>query len=307
MSFQVKKVRQTETFGEFIIEPLPQGYGHTLGNALRRVLFTSLLGTAITQVKIGGVKHRFSTLEGMKEDVIELLLNVKQIRLKYEGEKPIHLHLEKSGPGIIKAEDVQTPGGVEIVNKELVLANLADRKSKLKMQMVAERGFGYLPVEGRKSDKLGTILLDAIFSPIKMVNYKVESTRVGRRTDLDKLILEITTDGTIKPHQALKEAAKVLTDFFNQIIKPKAVPLKIEETGTVSDEVLKLTVEELELPTRIVNALRKAGYETVRDLAAATVVDLSKVKNLGEKSVKIIYAGLAKKKITPVEVEKKEK
>ncbi len=297
--FQIKKIKQTNNFGQFIIEPLPQGYGHTLGNALRRVLLTSLPGTAITQVKISGVKHKFSTVEGMKEDVVELLLNLKQVRIKYEGEKPVKLHLEKSGPGQVKAGDIQTPAGVEIINKDLILANLADRKSKLKMEMTAERGYGYLPAEERKSEKLGVIILDAIFSPIIRVNYKVEQTRVGKQTDLDKLILEIHGDGTTQPQQALKEAAKTLISFLNQIVKPKEVVVEEKKVQASPDHVLKLTVEELELPTRIANALRKAGYETVGDLARASKNTLSSVKNLGEKSLNIIWSTLVKKGIKP--------
>jgi len=298
-NFQIKKIKQTEGFGRFSIEPLPQGYGHTLGNSLRRVLLTSLPGTAITQVKISGVRHKFSTLGGMKEDVIELLLNLKQVRIKYEGEKPVKLHLEKSGPGQVRAGDIQAPAGIKIVNKDLILANLADRKSNLKMEMIAERGFGYLPAEERKSERLGVIILDALFSPITRVNYKVEATRVGRRTDLDRLILEINTDGTIKPQQALKEAAKTLISFLNRILKPKELLVEKKKEQIPLNDTFRLTVEELELPTRIVNALRKAGYETVGDLVRANKADLSSVKNLGEKSLNIIWSVLVKKGISP--------
>lgn len=295
--FQIKKIKQTENFGQFAIEPLEQGYGHTLGNSLRRVLLTSLPGTAITQVKISGVKHKFTTLEGMKEDVIELVLNLKQVRIRYNGEKQIKLQIEKTGPGEVKAGDIKTPGGAEIVNKDLILAHLADKKSKLKIEMVAEKGFGYLSAEERKSEKLGVIPVDASFSPIYRVNYKIEATRVGRRTDLDKLILEIFTDGTIKPQEALKESAKIIIAFFNQIVEPKKVPVEKKKEQVVS-ETMKLTVEELELPTRIVNALRKTGYGSVSDLAATTVGELSKVKNLGEKSIKTVQAALAKKGVS---------
>jgi len=298
-NFQIKKIKKTSNFGQFSIEPLPQGYGHTLGNALRRVLLTSLPGVAITQVKISGVKHKFSTLPGMKEDVVELLLTLKQVRINYKGEKSIKLHLDKTGPGQVKAGDIQTPAGVEIVNKDLVLANLADDKSKLKMEMIAERGYGYLPIEERKTEKLGVIILDAIFSPVIRVNYKVEATRVGRQTDLDRLILEIFTDGTIDPQRALEEAAKTLVCFLNQIIKPKRISVG-EKKGLVSpQEIFKLTLEEIEIPTKIANTLKKAGYETVGDLVRAKKVDLISVKNLGEKSLNIILSVLKKKGISP--------
>jgi len=293
--FQIKKTKVNQETTQFTIEPLPQGYGHTLGNALRRVLLISLPGTAITEIKIGGVKHKFSTLKGLREDVIELILNIKQVRIKYAGEKPVKLQLEKTGPGQVTAGDIKTPAGVEIINKDLVLGNLADKTSKLKIEMVAEKGYGYLPTEERKSDKLGVLIIDASFGPIRLVNYKVEATRVGRKTDLDRLILEVTSDGTIKAEEALKTSAKVLIAFLNQIVDPKKMPVsKKKDEGQVL-ETMKLTVEELELPTRIVNALRRGGYGTVAELLAASNQDLTKVKNLGEKSIKIVQAALAKK------------
>jgi len=293
--FNIKTEQENAEFGKFVIEPLEQGFGHTLGNSLRRVLLTSLPGAAITQIKINGVKHKFSTLEGMSEDVVDLILNLKQVRLKYEGEKPIKLELDKNGPGQIKAGDIKTPANIQVINKDHVLASLADKKSRLKIEMVVEKGFGYLPAETRKSDKLGVIFLDAAFSPVRKVNYQVEATRVGQRTDFDKLIMEITTDGTIKPKEALKSSAKILIAFFNQVVQPKKMDVKEEKKPQIDDEVTKLTLEELDLPTRIVNALRRTGYGTVSDLMAIKLADLAKIKNLGEKSIKIIQSALAKK------------
>jgi len=299
-NFKIKKIKTTSNFGQFSLEPLPQGYGYTLGNALRRVLLTSVPGAAITEVKISGVKHKFSTLPGMKEDVIELLLNLKEVRIRYEGEKPIKLYLDKTGPGEVKAGDIEVSGGAEVVNKNLVLANLADSKSRLKMEMVVEKGYGYLPSEERKSNKLGLIILDAIFSPVTRVNYKVETTRVGGKTDLDRLVLEINTDGTVDPYEVLKHGAKTLVFFFNQILNPKDFPSEEKNrTRQSSPEVLKLTIEELELPTRIINALQKAGYQTVGKLVKARKSDLASIKNLGEKSLEIILETLAKKGIKP--------
>jgi len=293
--FNIKAEQENAEFGKFVIEPLEQGFGQTLGNSLRRVLLTNLPGAAITQIKVNGAKHKFSILEGMNEDIVDLILNLKQVRLKYEGEKPVKLELDKDGPGQVKAGDIKTTANVEIINKDQVLANLADKKSRLKIEMVVERGFGYLPAENRKSDKLGVIFLDAAFGPVKRVNYQVEATRVGQRTDFDKLIMEITTDGTIKPKEALKASAKILIAFFNQVVQPKKMDIKEEKKPQVDDEVMKLTLEELDLPTRIVNALRKTGYGTVSDLMAIKLDDLAKVKNLGEKSIKIVQAALAKK------------
>jgi DNA-directed RNA polymerase subunit alpha len=303
--FNIKTEQENAEFGKFVIEPLEQGFGHTLGNSLRRVLLTSLPGAAITQIKINGVKHKFSTLEGMSEDVVDLILNLKQVRLKYEGEKPIKLELDKNGPGQIKAGDIKTPANIQVINKDHVLASLADKKSRLKIEMVVERGFGYLPAETRKSDKLGVIFLDAAFSPVRRVNYQVEATRVGQRTDFDKLIMEITTDGTIKPKEALKSSAKILIAFFNQVVQPKKMDVKEEKKPQIDDEVTKLTLEELDLPTRIVNALRRTGYGTVSDLMAIKLADLAKIKNLGEKSIKIIQSALAKKGVNWQPGEKK--
>lgn len=303
--FNIKTEQENAEFGKFVIEPLEQGFGHTLGNSLRRVLLTSLPGAAITQIKINGVKHKFSTLEGMSEDVVDLILNLKQVRLKYEGEKPIKLELDKNGPGQIKAGDIKTPANIQVINKDYVLASLADKKSRLKIEMVVERGFGYLPAETRKSDKLGVIFLDAAFSSVKRVNYQVEATRVGQRTDFDKLIMEITTDGTIKPKEALKSSAKILIAFFNQVVQPKKMDVKEEKKPQIDDEVTKLTLEELDLPTRIVNALRRTGYGTVSDLMAIKLADLAKIKNLGEKSIKIIQSALAKKGVNWQPGEKK--
>jgi len=296
--FQVKKEKETADFGRFVISPLEQGYGNTLGNALRRVLLTSLPGAAVTQVKITGVRHQFSTLEGLKEDIIEFILNLKQLRIKYEGEKPAKLTLDVTGPREVKASDIKAPAKVEIINKDHVLGNLANKKNKLKAEIVVESGFGYSPAEERKSEKLGIISVDASFSPIKKVNYRVEATRVGRRTDLDRLIFEISTDGTIKPREALKRAASILLAYFNQVVSPKKAP-KVKKKATIASlGMLELTVEELDLPTRIANALRKGGYGTLGDLTAATREDLAKVKNLGEKSIKVVEAALREKEVS---------
>lgn len=293
--FRIKKEKETKDFGHFVIGPLEPGFGHTLGNTLRRVLLSALLGAAITQVKITGVKHKFSTLEGLKEDIVELILNLKQVKVSYDGKKPTKLTLEKTGPGAVKAGDIKTPAKVEIANPNLVIGNLATKKNRLKMEMLAESGYGYLPAEEREVEKLGEILIDAVFSPVIQVNYRVEATRVGRRTDLDRLVLEITTDGSLKPSQALKQAAKVLVGYFHQVYEPKKVPKRKEPKIEAPDLALKLAVEELNLPTRIANALRKGSYGTVAELVVATEADLAKVKNLGEKSIKIVEVALSQK------------
>jgi len=296
-NFKIKPVQEKAGYGKYIIEPLAQGYGHTVGNALRRCLLSSLPGAAITRVKIDGVRHQFSTLPGLKEDIVEFILNLKQVRVMSEEKKEVKAVLEVRGPGEVKAGEIKTPAGVEVVNKDLKLATLTDDNAKIKAQLWISSGYGYSPSEERKSATLGVISLDAVFTPITRVNYRVEATRVGRRTDYDKLILEIFTDGTIKPKQALEKGAKILTEFFKQIYNPVFEKEKKEEKKTEDSEVLKLTVEELNLPTRIANALRRGGFGTVKDLTKATRGDIAKVKNLGKKSIDTIIEKLAKKEV----------
>jgi len=296
-TFQLKIEKESETFGVFTLEPLQQGYGNTLGNSLRRVLLGSLPGAAIIQAKISGVKHLFSTLKGLKEDIVELTLNLKKVRLSYHGSKPVKITLDKTGPGTITAGDFKVPASVKIINGDLVLGTLADKNSRLKGEFLVEAGFGYVPSEERESSgEIGLIPLDAIFSPVKRVNYHVGATRVGRVTNFDKLTLEIWTDGSISPKEALLEAAKTLTAFFDQVVHPKeTVPQEKPAVSEATSENYGLTVEELDLPTRIVNALVKAGIKTVGDLEGAGKKRISKVKNLGGKSLKIIEAALGQK------------
>ena len=297
-NFKTTAVVDTKDFGKFELSPLEQGYGQTLGNALRRVLLTSLPGVAITSVLIDGISHQFTTLEGMKEDVVEFILNLKQVRISYDGDKPVEASLSAIGPGKVKAGDIKVPANVTIVNKNLILANLADKKSKLEAKIKIGIGYGYDLAKNRRPEQLGEIILDATFSPILRVNYKIETARVGQRTDLDKLILEIYTDGSIKPLAALGKATEILISFFDQIINPtfeKEEPTK--KLDVEDNEAMKLSVEELNLPTRIANALRKGGYSTVNDLSQAKQEDIAKVKNLGGKSLDIIIKKLKSKEI----------
>ncbi len=292
--FEIKEKDKKKDYSKFIISPLEQGYGNTLGNSLRRVLLTSLQGAAITNVRIAGVKHQFSTIKGVKEDVVELLLNLKKVRFRYEGEKLTKATLSVKGPGEIRAKDIEVDPTVTIANPEMVLAIL-NKGAKLDIKMDIEVGSGYSPAEDRATGEIGPIPLDATYTPVTRVNYKIEETRVGRLTNFDKLILEVWTDGTIVAKDALKEASKVLVSYFNQIVSPK----KVVKDDDVKDDGLgpvgKLSVEEIGLPTRVANALVKAGFETVEDLVKAKRSDLVKVRNLGEKSVKIIEAALGEK------------
>ena len=292
--FEIKEELKQGNYTRFIISPLEQGYGQTLGNSLRRVLLTSLPGGAITSIKIAGVKHQFSTLKGVKEDIVELVLNLKKVRIAYTGEKPVKASINVSGPAEVRAKDIQVDPSVKIANPELVLAVLS-KGAKLDAKLEIESGSGYLPSEDRATGEVGLIPMDAAFSPIVRVNYKVEETRVGRVANYDKLTLEVWTDGTIKPKDALISAAKILSSYYNQVISPKETKVTVEDKSDDLGPAGKLSVEEIGLPTRVANALIKAGYETVEDLVKAKKASLVKVRNLGEKSVKIIDAALGEK------------
>jgi DNA-directed RNA polymerase subunit alpha len=292
--FEIKKEGKKGNYGKFVISPLAQGYGNTLGNSLRRVLLSDLPGAAITSVRITGVKHQFSTLKGMKQDIVEFILSLKKVRFTYDSDKPINATLSVKGPGEVKAKDIKVPANIQIANPEMVLA-LLNKGSKLDAKMKIESGVGYQPVGESAKKRIGLIPLDASFSPVTRVNYKIEETRVGRLTNYDKLILEIWTDGTMKPADSLKKAAEILIIYFNQIVSPKKTKKKVEKVDDGIGMVGNLSVEEIALPTRVANALVKAGYETVEKLVKAKREDLVKVRNLGEKSIKIIDVALAEK------------
>ena len=260
-------------------------------------MLSSLPGFAITSVKIQGVNHQFTTLEGLREDIVELVLNIKQIRLRSTVNSAVTLKIDVKGKSEVTAKDIEAPAGVEVVNKDLHLASLSD-KTGLHVELTAEPGVGYSMESERRSSTIGIIPVDALFSPVVKVAYSIESTRVGRRTDFDKLVLQVWTNGTIEPKMALEEAAKILVAHFQQVYNPMIVEA-VEEGKPVAagqlGDAMKLTVEELDLPTRIANALRKGGYKTVEDLMKATRGEIAKVKNLGEKSVKTVEDGVNKK------------
>ena len=284
----------SHTKNQFILEPLPQGYGHTLGNALRRTLYTSIPGAAITSVKIAQARHQFTTIEGVREDMVQLVLNLKQVRVSYQGTEPATLTLQAKGSGEVKASDFKCPSGVSLANPELVIAHLSDKSVKLDIEATVETGMGYSPAEERQSATVGVIPVDATFSPVSLVNYSVEATRVGRLTNYDRLILDITTDSTVTPESALKTASQTLVDFFQGIITPQSAQSASSAQSAKSASLPggNISVEELDLPTRIANALVKAGFDTVGSLIATPKAELAKVKNLGAKSVKIIDLAL---------------
>src|SRR3990167_7823473 len=266
LSFRTVEASAEKGYSKFVIEPLEPGFGHTLGVALRRVLLTSIEGAAVTSVKIDGVRHLFTTLPGLKEDIIELVLNIKTLRVKLaEGKDEATMTLSASGPGEIKASQIEVSDGVEIVDPDHYLGALADKKSKINIEMTVERGTGYSLSEDRRVSTIGIIPIDAIFSPVLRVNYKIEQTRVGRQTNFDKLILEIWADGTMKARDALNQASKILVSYFHQIYEPSETSAAEQTKGSqaLSDDILKMTIDELDLPTRIYNSLRNAGIETI--------------------------------------------
>ncbi len=296
-NFQIKVDVEKQGFGKFSIEPLEQGYGQTLGNSIRRVLLASLPGSAIVSAKVEGVKHQFSALEGMKEDVVEFLMNLKRVRLTIDGTEPVTLTISKKGPGEVVAGDIEVPAGVTIINKDLVLAHLSDKKTSLEATLVAEKGMGYIAADERHYDEVGVMSVDALFSPVTRVNYRVEATRVGRMTNLDRLVMEIWTDGTLSALDAVKAASKILVGYFMQVYEPKAAGMTetIAVAPTVSDEVLKMRIEELDIPTRIVNALSNGGIETIGQLLGTPRPELMKIKNLGGKSLGVVEEKLREK------------
>ncbi len=282
-----------------VIEPLEQGFGHTIGNAVRRVLLSSLPGYAITKVRINGVDHQFTTLEGLKEDVVEFILNLKEVRVKSDSSTPGTLTLDVKGAKEVTAADIKCDAGFEIVNKDHYITTLAAGKN-LKVEMVVEPGYGYSIASERKDISIGEIPVDALFSPVVKVAYNVEATRVGRRTDFDRILLDVQTNGAISPMEAVQQAARILARQFNQVFSPVVEHTTQEDTQLSPEEaeVLRLTVEELDLPTRIANALRKGGFKTVGDLAGAPHEQVAKVKNLGGKSVDLINDALLKKGVS---------
>lgn len=298
-TFQVTEGQTVRDEAVINIEPLEQGYGHTIGNALRRVMLTSLTGCAITSARIAGVDHQYTAVDGVSEDVLEMTLNLKQIRIQADQEGKGILRLSVKGPQTVTAADIECEAGFRVVNPEQHIATVAKGKT-LEIDMVAETGIGYAVADEKKSTTVGEISLDALFSPVITVSYSVEATRVGRRTDYDKLIMRVVTDGSVTALAAVKQAASILAKQFNQIVSP-VMPAQEEKLSALSPaeaEVLRLTVEELDLPTRIANALRKGGFKTVSDLVGIPKMTVAKVKNLGEKSVSVVQEALEKKGVS---------
>lgn len=277
-------------YGRFVVEPLERGYGITLGNALRRILLSSLPGVAATHVKIDGVLHEFSTVRGVKEDVSELILNIKELALKMNGDGIKTIYIDAQGPGEVVAGDIKTDGDIEIINKDLHIATLDDN-SRLYMEINVNGGRGYVSQRRNKFEDMpiGTIPVDSIYTPIKRVNFNVENTRVGQITDYDKLSLEVWTNGTILPDEAVSLSAKILIEHFKLFMTltdhANNVEIMVEKEEDKKEKVLEMAIEELDLSVRSYNCLKRAGINTVQELTERTMDDMMKVRNLGKKSL----------------------
>jgi len=292
-----KKVERDEKsyspyYGKFIYEPLEKSYGITLGNALRRVLLSSIPGVAITSVKIDGVAHEFSSISGVLEDVTDIVLNLKQVRLKLHDNPPRTIKIEKEGEGEVKAGDIITDGSVDIINPQQHIATLTSKEAKLIMEMTVNLGRGYVPAERNKEEgqPLGTIPIDTIFSPIKKVNFTVRNARVGQMTDYDKLILEVWTDGTITPEKAISSAAKILReqlDIFLIEEEEETLPPELpeEEEEEIPKEIFYKNIDDLELSGRALNCLKNSDIHLIGELVQKTEEELLKTRNFGRKSL----------------------
>ena len=291
------EVDDANNYAKFVCEPLERGYGVTIGNSLRRILLSSLPGCAITGVKIDGVLHEFSTIPNVVEDVPEIIVNLKNVRLKFDKNEEKKLRIDFKGEGEVTAADIKTDGTVEILNPDLHIATIAEG-GHLKMEMTADMGRGYNSSEkNKKPDQDVSMLpIDSIYTPVRKVNYQIENTRVGQMVDFDKLIIEVWTDGSLKAFEALSLAAKVMTGHLELFIdlsdKAKNTQVMIEKEESKKEKVLEMSIEELELSVRSFNCLKRAGIATVEDLTNKTDSDMMKVRNLGKKSLDEVTAKL---------------
>lgn len=286
-----------DSYGKFVVEPLERGFGITVGNSLRRVLLSSLPGVAVTSIKVDGVLHEFSTIPGVKEDVTEIILTLKELSMKMDSDGSRTLRIEHNGEGVITAGDIICPPDVEILNKDLHIATLSE-DAKLYMEINVDKGRGYVSAENNKTEDMpiGVIPVDSIYTPVQKVSYNVESTRVGVRTDFEKLILEVWTDGSIGVQEGISLGAKILVEHLNLFINLTdhlgEVELMVEKEEDKKEKALEMTIEELDLSVRSYNCLKRAGINTVEELTEKTEDDMMKVRNLGKKSLEEVIQKL---------------
>ena len=293
-NIEIAEISEDRKYGKFVVEPLERGYGTTLGNSLRRIMLSSLPGAAVSQIKIDGVVHEFSGIPGVKEDVTEIVMNIKNLAIKNNSDtnEPKVAYIEYSGEGVVTAADIQTDPDIEILNPDLVIATLSGgADTKLYMELTITKGRGYVSADKNKNDELpiGVIAVDSIYTPVERVNLAIENTRVGHITDYDKLTLDVYTNGTLAPDDAVSLAAKVLSEHLNLFIdlseNAKTVDVMVEKEEDPIDRVLEMNIDELELSVRSYNCLKRAGINTVEELINRSSDDMMKVRNLGRKSL----------------------
>ena len=294
----ITKVDESTNYGKFVVEPLERGYGTTLGNSLRRILLSSLPGAAVTSIQIDGVLHEFSTIDGVLEDVTQIILNIKKLTLKLHSDEDKSLEIDVKGPATVTAADIKADADVEVLNPEQYICTVAEG-GHFHIQMTANKGRGYVPADQNKKEDMpiGVLPIDSIYTPISRVNYQVESTRVGCRNDFDKLTLDVWTNGSISPREAISLAAKILTEhlsiFVNLSDEAKNAEVMVEKEESHKEKMLEMTIEELDLSVRSYNCLKRAGINTVQELTNKTEADMMKVRNLGRKSLEEVKAKLA--------------
>ena len=298
---EIAEISEDKKYGKFVVEPLERGYGTTLGNSLRRIMLSSLPGAAVSQVKIDGVLHEFSSIPGVKEDVTEIIMNIKSLAIKNnsDSEEAKVAYIDFEGEGVVTAADIQCDPDIEILNPEVVIAHLnGGADSKLYMELTITKGRGYVSSDKNKNEELpiGVIAVDSIYTPVERVNLKVENTRVGQITDYDKLTLDVYTNGTLAPDEAVSLAAKVLSEHLSLFIdlseNAKSAEIMVETESYEKEKVLEMNIDELELSVRSYNCLKRAGINTVEELCNRTSDDMMKVRNLGRKSLEEVLAKL---------------
>ena len=298
---EIAEISEDKKYGKFVVEPLERGYGTTLGNSLRRIMLSSLPGAAVSQVKIDGVLHEFSSIPGVKEDVTEIIMNIKSLAIKNnsDSEEATVAYIDFEGEGVVTAADIQCDPDIEILNPEVVIAHLnGGADSKLYMELTITKGRGYVSSDKNKNEELpiGVIAVDSIYTPVERVNLKVECTRVGQITDYDKLTLDVYTNGTLAPDEAVSLAAKVLSEHLSLFIdlseNAKSAEIMVETESDEKEKVLEMNIDELELSVRSYNCLKRAGINTVEELCNRTSDDMMKVRNLGRKSLEEVLAKL---------------
>lgn len=299
-NIEVVEISEDNKYGRFVVEPLERGYGITLGNSLRRIMLSSLPGVAVSQIKIDGVLHEFSSIPGVKEDVTEIVMNIKSLAIKNNSDanEVKTAYIEYEGEGVVRASDIQVDQDIEILNPDLVIATLSGKDTKLYMELTITRGRGYVGADKNKTDDLpiGVIAIDSIYTPVERVNVTVENTRVGQITDYDKLTLDVYTNGTLVPDEAVSLAAKVLSEHLSLFIdlseNAKTAEVMVEKEDDEKEKVLEMSIDELELSVRSYNCLKRAGINTVEELTNKTSEDMMKVRNLGRKSLEEVLAKL---------------